>query len=105
MHIAREQALHLGDIVKSGRARGSLAGSRATHFASPNRKACSQAIFHKVIAPKYKLFFERNYWNLIDILFRFLHSDFGLFLGLTSSVAQVLAFLSLEWLNHSCTYS
>ena len=41
-YIACEQALHLGDIVKSGRASG---------LARPNGKACTQAIFHKVIAP------------------------------------------------------
>ena len=54
--IACEQALHLGDIVKSGRARGdakarggptrlrrSLTRSRAARFTRPNRRACSQA--------------------------------------------------------------
>ena len=54
--VACEQALHLGDIVKSTRARGdatagagpsrfrrSLARSRAARFARPNRRACSQA--------------------------------------------------------------
>ena len=53
--LACEQALHLGDIVKSTRARGtreetdpsrlrsSLARSRAACFARPNRRACSQA--------------------------------------------------------------
>ena len=54
--LACEQALHLGDIVKSTRARGdatagagpsrfrrSLARSRAARFARPNRRACSQA--------------------------------------------------------------
>ena len=69
MNVACEQALHLGDIVKSIRARGtreetrlreaeagkrkafagpsrlrrSLARSRAARFARPNRRACSQA--------------------------------------------------------------
>ena len=59
--IACEQALHLGDIVKSRRARGtrarrdakvgdcptrlrrSLTRSRAARFTRPNRRACSQA--------------------------------------------------------------
>ena len=54
--IACEQALHLGDIVKSKRARGdakarggptrlrrSLKRSRAARFTRPNRRACSQA--------------------------------------------------------------
>ena len=47
-----EQALHLGDIVKSRHARGdakaprlrcSLASAGAALFARPNRRACSQA--------------------------------------------------------------
>ena len=62
--LACEQALHLGDIVKSTRARTtreetrlsrlrrSLARSRAARFACPNRRACSQAIkFSKGILP------------------------------------------------------
>ena len=49
-NIACEQALYLGDIVKSGRLRGTreetrrLGRSRAVRFARPNRRACSQAI-------------------------------------------------------------
>ena len=62
--LACEQALHLGDIVKSTRARTtreetrlsrlrrSLARSREARFARPNRRACSQAIkFSKGILP------------------------------------------------------
>ena len=50
--LACEQALHLGDIVKSRHARGdakaprlrcSLASAGAALFARPNRRACSQA--------------------------------------------------------------
>ena len=52
--LACEEALHLGDIVKSRRARGtreetrkreycSLAPSRAARFARLKRRACSQA--------------------------------------------------------------
>ena len=51
--LAREQALYLRDIVKSGRARGEAKTgdgafaaspvSRAARFARPNRRACSQA--------------------------------------------------------------
>ena len=63
--LACDQALHLGDIVKSTRARGtreetrlrapapsrlrrSLARSRAARFARPNRRACSQASERRV---------------------------------------------------------
>ena len=45
--IACEQALHLGDIVKSTRARGTREETRlplAARFARQNRRACSQAI-------------------------------------------------------------
>ena len=41
--VACEQALHLGDIVKSTRARGTRERSRAGRFARSNRRACSQA--------------------------------------------------------------
>ena len=48
--LACERALHLGDIVKSTRARGDA--TRAARFARPNRRACSQAIkFSKGILP------------------------------------------------------
>ena len=52
--VACMHVLHLGDIVKSRRARGnaarsrlscSLTRSRAARFARPNRRACSQASF------------------------------------------------------------
>ena len=56
--VACEQALHLGDIVKSTRTRGtrtgpsrlrrSLACLRAARFAHPNRRACLQAM--KIVA-------------------------------------------------------
>ena len=45
--VSCEQALYLGDIVKSkrcSRLRHSLARSRAARFARPNRRACLQAI-------------------------------------------------------------
>ena len=57
LSLAFERAVHLGDIVKSRRVRGtpeearfrlSLARSRAACFARPNRRGCSQAtLFYK----------------------------------------------------------
>ena len=50
--LACEQALHLGDIVKSRQVRSMQEetrkqGSWAAHFAHPNRKACVQATAHQ----------------------------------------------------------
>ena len=70
LSLACEQALHLGDIVKNRRPRGtreetrketrkrgagerkaplSLARSRAAHFARPKRRACLQATLSSII--------------------------------------------------------
>ena len=73
--IACEQALHLGDIVKSTRARGtreetrlrsaaprrSLARSRAARFARPNRRVCSQA--------KYDIYCGLSVTSVVPALF------------------------------------